>query len=69
MTALRTALRTLSPEATLRRGYAVLRTASGAVVRGPDEVSAGERLEALVAQGRFEVEVRPRRSETKDVVG
>lgn len=68
VTALRTALRTLSPEATLRRGYAVLRTGSGAVVREPDQVSAGERLEALVAGGKFDVQVRPGRQETKDVV-
>ncbi len=67
--ALRTALRTLSPEATLRRGYAVLRTEDGAVVRDPGEVTDGQHLEALVAQGRFDVEVRPGRNEQKDVVG
>lgn len=68
VTALRTALRTLSPEATLRRGYAVLRTESGAVVRGPDEVRTGQTLQALVAAGTFDVEVRPGPSEKKDVV-
>src|SRR5699024_1909986 len=46
VTALRTALRTLSPEATLQRGYAVLRTDSGAVVRDPGEVTDGQQLEA-----------------------
>ena len=68
VTALRTALRTLSPEATLRRGYAVLRTESGAVVRDPDEVSTGQTLQALVAGGKFDVEVRPGRTDGKDVV-
>ena len=55
-------------EATLRRGYAVLRTGTGAVVRDPGEVSAGETLQALVAGGKFEVEVRPGRTDEKDVV-
>lgn len=50
----------LSPRATLRRGYAVLRTPSGPVVRAPDEVSPGDRLEAIVAEGEFAVEVPER---------
>ena len=47
----------LSPEATLRRGYAVLQRADGAVVRSPDEVSAGDSLSARVAAGRIPVMV------------
>jgi exodeoxyribonuclease VII large subunit len=48
----------LSPAATLQRGYAVLqRTADGAVVRAPGEVTAGEELRARVAEGGFTVAV------------
>ncbi|WP_241681204.1 exodeoxyribonuclease VII large subunit [Pseudactinotalea terrae] len=54
---LRTALRTLSPQATLDRGYAVLRTAAGDVVRSPDQVAVGEGLTGLLAQGRIHVVV------------
>lgn len=54
---LRTALRTLSPQATLDRGYAVLRTADGEVVRSPDQVDVGDPLTALVARGRLDLEV------------
>lgn len=46
----------LSPAATLARGYAVLRTPER-VVRSADEVAVGDRLEALVADGRLDVEV------------
>jgi exodeoxyribonuclease VII large subunit len=37
-------VRTLSPAATLERGYAVVRTEAGAVVRARDEAPAGTRL-------------------------
>ncbi|MEU6281083.1 exodeoxyribonuclease VII large subunit [Streptomyces sp. NPDC047028] len=47
----------LSPAATLRRGYAVLQKPDGHVVRGPDEVTAGEALRARVADGEFTVKV------------
>ncbi|MFF4651330.1 exodeoxyribonuclease VII large subunit [Streptomyces sp. NPDC001380] len=47
----------LSPAATLRRGYAVLQRADGAVVRAAAEVSAGEELRARVAEGGFTVTV------------
>ena len=50
-------LRALSPAATLGRGYAVLRTHEGEVVRAPDQVEPGDQLEALLAQGRLVVEV------------
>lgn len=45
----------LSPAATLRRGYAVLQRADGAVVRAAAEVADGERLRARVADGDFTV--------------
>nr|WP_226921641.1 exodeoxyribonuclease VII large subunit [Georgenia subflava] len=47
----------LSPAATLARGYSVLRTRDGQVVRAAEEVTAGDRLEALLASGRLGVEV------------
>ncbi|MDF9717732.1 exodeoxyribonuclease VII large subunit [Nocardioides sp. ChNu-99] len=42
----------LSPLATLRRGYAVLQTADGAVVTALDQVSVGEPLTVRIADGR-----------------
>lgn len=54
---LRARLVALSPAATLDRGYAVLRTQSGAVVRDPRDVVAGDRLDARVAGGSFTVGV------------
>ena len=47
----------LSPEATLRRGYAVIQKSDGTAVREPDEVSAGEALSARVAGGRIPLTV------------
>jgi len=47
----------LSPEATLRRGYAVLQRADGAAVRATADVSAGDELSARVADGRIPLKV------------
>lgn len=47
----------LSPAATMERGYAVLQGADGRVVRSPDEVAAGDALRARVAHGEFAVRV------------
>ncbi|MFF8654956.1 exodeoxyribonuclease VII large subunit [Streptomyces huasconensis] len=47
----------LSPAATLQRGYAVLQKPDGAVVRAPEDTSAGEELRARVAEGEFTVRV------------
>ncbi|MEU5398570.1 exodeoxyribonuclease VII large subunit [Streptomyces sp. NPDC005963] len=47
----------LSPAATLERGYAVLQRTDGAVVRAPGEVAAGDELRARVAEGEFVVRV------------
>jgi exodeoxyribonuclease VII large subunit len=44
----------LSPKATLDRGYAVVQDATGAVVRDPSVVSAGDQLRIRVAQGELE---------------
>ena len=50
-------LRTLSPQATLERGYAVVRTTTGTVVRDAGTVTAGERLSVRVASGSFDTVV------------
>jgi exodeoxyribonuclease VII large subunit len=41
----------MSPLAVLGRGYAVVRTEDGRVVRRRDEVAAGERLHIRLAEG------------------
>jgi exodeoxyribonuclease VII large subunit len=46
-------VRALSPAATLERGYAVVQTADGAVVRDPTAISAGDPLRVRVAGGAF----------------
>ena len=48
------ALGALAPEATLRRGYAIVRRASdGRIVRAPAEAPVGERLSLVLAEGRL----------------
>jgi exodeoxyribonuclease VII large subunit len=51
----RARVRTLSPAATLDRGYAVVQHLDGAVVRKPAEVAAGDRLRIRVAGGEISV--------------
>jgi exodeoxyribonuclease VII large subunit len=48
----------LSPAATLERGYAVVQRADGAVVRRPDEVASGDPLHVRLAQGELDATVR-----------
>jgi len=43
--------RSLSPQHVVARGFAVVRRADGTVVRGPDQVAAGEIVELTVARG------------------
>jgi len=45
-------LRTLSPRATLQRGYAIVR-AEEAIVRSADAVEPGQRIDVEVSDGRF----------------
>ena len=52
-TALAAQLRSLSPAATLDRGYAVVQTADGTVVRSPEDARAGQRLRIRVARGEL----------------
>jgi exodeoxyribonuclease VII large subunit len=47
----------LSPQATLDRGYAVLRRSDGLAVRDPADVEPGDRLTGLVAAGRIPLTV------------
>jgi len=44
--------RSLSPAATLERGYAIVTTADGAILRSADSTAAGDVLDIRVAQGR-----------------
>jgi exodeoxyribonuclease VII large subunit len=45
-------LRTLSPKATLARGYAIVRTEAG-IVRAAETLSAGERVDVELREGAF----------------
>lgn len=47
-------MRALSPQSTLDRGYAVVRDASGTVIRDATAVRAKQRVSIRVAQGEFE---------------
>ncbi|GAA1488973.1 exodeoxyribonuclease VII large subunit [Brachybacterium sacelli] len=49
-------VRSLSPLATLERGYAVVQSPDGTIVRAPEATSVGEALSVRVAGGRFGVE-------------
>jgi len=50
----------LDPEATLRRGYAIARTARGAIVRSTSQVASGDRVTIRVADGSFGARVENR---------
>ena len=47
----------LSPQAVLDRGYAVLWNADGALIRKADQTTAGDELQVRVADGEFSVRV------------
>jgi exodeoxyribonuclease VII large subunit len=57
-TALTSALRALSPQSTLDRGYAVVRDARGAVVRDAEPLADGDVLHVRLARGEVEAHVR-----------
>ncbi|MBC7462748.1 MAG: exodeoxyribonuclease VII large subunit, partial [Actinobacteria bacterium] len=44
-------VRSLSPQSTLDRGYAVVQRADGSVARGPEELRIGEKLRLRLALG------------------
>ncbi len=54
---LATALRALSPQATLDRGYAVVRLPDGTVLRRRNQVRLGDRLDVRLAEGQVAAEV------------
>ncbi len=57
LAALADGLRTLSPAATLERGYAIARLADGSVVRDPDQAPAGSGVTVSVARGTLQTRV------------
>lgn len=50
-------LQTLDPTAVLQRGYAVVRQADGEILRSPQSLAPGDRLQIQLAQGEVWVEV------------
>jgi exodeoxyribonuclease VII large subunit len=52
------ALQAMNPEATLARGYAIVRDASGGIVRNTDQLAVGDTLALRFAHGRSEAVVK-----------
>lgn len=64
------ALRTLSPAATLERGYAVARAANGRILRDASVAHAGDGVEVILARGSLETRVERARDEgIEEVLG
>lgn len=61
---LRAQLRALSPEQTLYRGYAIVRTVDGVIVRSRLDVVPGQTLEVSLAEGGAVVQVEQLRTDT-----
>lgn len=57
------ALRTLSPMATLDRGYAIARADDGRILRDAATVEAGDALHVIVARGRVDARVERTRAD------
>jgi exodeoxyribonuclease VII large subunit len=53
----------VSPLAVLKRGYAVVSTPAGQVIRRPSQVQPGDPLRIRVAEGEFDATASPRRPE------
>lgn len=53
------ALAALNPEATLARGFAIIRKPDGSIVRKAADVAAGEVIDVQVSDGRFPARVEP----------
>jgi exodeoxyribonuclease VII large subunit len=51
-------LRALSPEQTLSRGYAIVRTTQGHVIRSSKELKLGQVLEISLAKGSTSAQVQ-----------
>jgi exodeoxyribonuclease VII large subunit len=57
LASLERALSAVSPQRTLERGYAIVATGDGAIVRSVGAVTAGQRISVRVADGEFGAEV------------
>ena len=57
LTRMRATLRALSPQATLDRGYALLKTPSGALITSSSDVKKGDLIEGILASGRMVAQV------------
>jgi exodeoxyribonuclease VII large subunit len=51
-------LRALSPEQTLSRGYAIVRSQQGHVIRSSQELKVGQVLDVSLAKGAASVQVQ-----------
>ncbi|MBQ76683.1 MAG: exodeoxyribonuclease VII large subunit [Gammaproteobacteria bacterium] len=58
-------LNTLNPLSTLERGYAIVSTPDGHIIKHPDEVSPGDLVNARLAEGEITAEVRSSTGEIK----
>ncbi len=63
VTAIHDSLRTLSPAATLERGYAVARGPGGRILRDAGAAHVGDELQVILARGTVEARVEGTRSE------
>jgi exodeoxyribonuclease VII large subunit len=50
-------LRTLNPNAVLNRGYAIVSSPDGSIVRQVSQVTSGEKIDVMVSDGTFPAEV------------
>ncbi|HEX3043653.1 MAG TPA: exodeoxyribonuclease VII large subunit, partial [Bacillota bacterium] len=50
-------LDTLSPLATLQRGYTIAQKTDGVVMKSADQVQSGERFKLILAQGKLDCQV------------
>ncbi len=58
-------LKAVSPEATLQRGYAILRTPDQKIVRTTADIKKGDLLEGVLSEGTFVAQVVGTNSEGK----
>ncbi|MEZ4653149.1 MAG: exodeoxyribonuclease VII large subunit [Candidatus Eisenbacteria bacterium] len=60
-------LRALGPRAVLARGYGIVRSERGAIVRGAEEVAVGTRVEVVLHRGSLECSVEGRTLAAEDL--
>ena len=60
------ALSTVSPLATLSRGYAIVRGQDGSVVRSTEQVAPGDRIGVQVSDGEFEATITANRQQSTE---